>query len=116
WKYRPTSAYGGPKVSDRALDVVSAVASEDRTKVTLELADLEPNSVVHVRTPKPFSSEDGDSLWNSEAWYTLNVLPGYVAPEPVDPVLGGIYELENGTLLGSAKVDTEHAGYSGDGF
>jgi hypothetical protein len=66
---------------------------------------------VHVRSQRPFASNTGEELWNTEAWYTLNTLPGYVAP-----IGDGLYELEEATLTGGAKFDTEHAGYSGSGF
>lgn len=115
WGYRPTAAYGGPKMNEETLSVTSATPSTDGTSVTLEIAGLKPNRVVHVRSPRPFASADGDSLYNTEVWYTLNALPGYVAP-PAPPATQGLYELEDQQLEGSAKVDTEHAGYSGDGF
>ena len=66
---------------------------------------------MHVRSQRPFASNTGEELWNTEAWYTLNTLPGYVAP-----VGDGTYELEEATLPGGAKFDTEHAGYTGSGF
>ena len=107
----PTSSYGGPKIDEETLTVTSATLSEDGKKVTLELDGLKPGRVVHVRSPRPFSREGGESLWSTEAWYTLNALPGYVAP-----VGDGLYEAEDGLLTGGAQFDTEHAGYSGTGF
>ena len=65
---------------------------------------------MHVRSPRPFDAQDGERLLSTEAWYTLNKLPGYVAPA------SGLYELEDGLLTGGAKFDTEHAGFSGSGF
>ncbi|MFB9315720.1 family 16 glycoside hydrolase [Nocardioides plantarum] len=115
WGYRPTAAYGGPKINEETLTVTSATPSADGTSVTLEIDGLKPNRVVHVRSPRPFASADGDSLFSTEVWYTLNALPGYVAP-PAPPATQGLYELEGQQLEGSAKVDTEHAGYSGDGY
>ena len=64
-----------------------------------------------MRSPRPFDAQDGTQLLSTEAWYTLNTLPGYVAP-----VSEGLYELEDGLLTGGAQFDTEHAGYSGTGF
>ena len=89
----------------------SATVSADRKVVTLKLDGLKPNRVVYVRSPRPFDAQDGTKLLSTEAWYTLNKLPGYVAP-----VGDGLYELEDGILTGGAKFDTEHAGYSGTGF
>jgi hypothetical protein len=113
WRYRATSQYGGPKIDQKDLDVTSATVSEDRKTVTLKIDGLKPGHVVHMRSPRPFAAADGETLWSTEAWYTLNALPGYVPPPaPAD----GIYELEDGTLAGSTSISTEHAGFSGSGF
>ena len=85
--------------------------SADRKVVTLKIAGLKPNRVVYVRSPRPFDAQDGTKLLSTEAWYTLNKLPGYVAP-----VGDGLYELEDGIMTGGAKFDTEHAGFTGTGF
>src|SRR5690606_10545108 len=58
-----------------------------------------------------FEADDGEPLLSTEAWYTLNNLPGYV-----DPSAEGLYELEDGVLAGGAQFDTEHPGFSGSGF
>ena len=78
--------------------------------MSLEIDGLKPNRVVYVRSPRPFEAEGGEPLLSTEAWYTLNKLPGYVAPAD------GLYELEDGQLTGGAQFDTEHAGYTGAGF
>ena len=111
WTYVPTSAYGGPKVAEEELTVTGASVSADGKTVSLEIEGLKPNRVVYVRSPRPFESEGGEELLSTEAWYTLNTLPGYVAP-----ISEGLYELEDGQLTGGAQFDTEHAGYSGTGF
>jgi len=111
WRYVPTAAYGGPKVNEQVLGVSSATVSEDRTTVTIQLDGLEPGNVVHLRSPRPFESESGKELWSTEAWYTLNSLPGYEAPAD-----RGWYEAEFGQITGTGGIDTEHNGYSGDGF
>ncbi|WP_336924008.1 CBM35 domain-containing protein [Aquipuribacter sp. SD81] len=111
WRYIPTPSYGGPKIDEEPLFVDEATVSEDRTTVTLQIGGLEPGRVVHLRSPRPFASEAGDELWNTEAWYTLNSLPGYVAPAD-----RGYYEAEDATLRFGATVQTEHSGYSGAGF
>jgi hypothetical protein len=111
WTYAPTSAYGGPKVQEETLDVTEATVSPDKTVVTLKIDGLKPNRVVYVRSPRPFDAADGSKLLSTEAWYTLNTLPGYVAPES-----DGLYELEEGIMTGGAKFDTEHAGFTGAGF
>jgi len=108
WRYAPTSTYGGPKVDEQVVQVTSAALSADRKKVTLKLAGLKPGRVVHLRSPRPFAAENGQSLWSTEAWYTLNALVGSgPAPE---------YEAETAGLSGSAAANTNHASYSGTGF
>src|SRR6185503_16527355 len=111
WTYVPTSAYGGPKVDEETLTVTDATVSADRKTVSLAIDGIKPNRVVYVRSPRPFEAQGGEPLLSTEAWYTLNALPGYVAP-----VSDGLYELEDGLLTGGAQFDTEHAGYSGTGF
>jgi hypothetical protein len=111
WRYLPTSSYGGPKIDEESLVVTGAEVSADRTTVTLAIDGLKPGRVVHLRSPRPFASESGQELWNTEAWYTLNSLPGYVAPPD-----RGWYESEEAALLGGANPSTEHSGYSGAGY
>jgi hypothetical protein len=111
WTYVPTASYGGPKINEEALTVTGATLSEDGMTVSLEIDGLKPDRVVYVRSPRPFTAEGGEELLSTEAWYTLNNLPGYVAP-----VSAGLYELEDGVMTGGAKFDTEHAGYTGTGF
>jgi hypothetical protein len=109
WRYVPTPSYGGPKVDEETLPVRSATVSEDGKTVTLDIPGLLPGRVVHVRSPRPFSSASGESLWSTEAWYTLNHLPG--AEPPVT-----IFEAEEAKLAGGAGINTDHVGYSGGGF
>jgi hypothetical protein len=110
WRYVPTPAYGGPKTDEETLSVTSATLSSDKLKVTLKLAGLKAGRVVHVRSPRPFSAASGESLWSTEAWYTLNSLvDGTIAP-------AGRLEAENAGLSGSAGVATDHTGYTGSGF
>ncbi|MFD7024265.1 family 16 glycoside hydrolase [Promicromonospora sukumoe] len=111
WRYVPTRAYGGPKVDEQQLFVSDAKVSRDRKKVTLTVDGRQPGYVVHLRSPRPFADADGRELWNTEAWYTLNAIPGYKAP-----AAQGYHEAEEATLRGSANVANEHNGYSGSGF
>ncbi|MDD9207254.1 DUF1080 domain-containing protein, partial [Georgenia sp. 10Sc9-8] len=113
WRYIPTPSYGGPKLDEETLTVTDAQVSDDRTTVTLQLDGLEPGRVVHLRSPRPFTDEGGTELWNTEAWYTLNSLPGW------DPSLQGaetFYEAEEGHLQGEVGIANNHAGYTGAGF
>ncbi|WP_121700701.1 PA14 domain-containing protein, partial [Streptomyces sp. E5N298] len=79
WRYVPTADYGGPKVDEETLTAQSATLSADRKTVTLAVPGLKADRVVHVRSPRPFSSAGGESLWSTEAWYTLNKVPGAVS-------------------------------------
>jgi hypothetical protein len=80
WRYVPTAAYGGPKIDEETLTVSSATLSADGKKVTLVINGLKAGRVVHIRSPRPFASSNGQSLWNTEVWYTLNAIPGQVVP------------------------------------
>ncbi len=116
WRYSATSQYGGPKLDEETLDVTSATASADGRTVTVKVGgdEARPGGATCARrgpSPRPPTRP----LWSTEAWYTLNSYPGYVAPEP-EPAVDGIYELEDGDLSGTAGVATEHAGYTGSGF
>ncbi|MFY1693174.1 family 16 glycoside hydrolase [Plantactinospora sp. WMMB782] len=109
WRYGATSQYGGPKLDLETLDVSRAELSRDRRTVRLTVPGLKENRVVHLRSPRPFSSADGEELWNTEAWYTLNEIPGRV----VQPQT--FFEAEEGRTVGVGMA-TDHAGYSGAGF
>ncbi|MFC5002817.1 discoidin domain-containing protein [Dactylosporangium cerinum] len=80
WRYVPTAAYGGPKVDEETLSVSSATLSADGKKVNLVINGLKAGRVVHIRSPKPFAASNGQSLWSTEVWYTLNAIPGQTPP------------------------------------
>ncbi|MEU7904877.1 family 16 glycoside hydrolase [Actinoplanes sp. NPDC049118] len=109
WRYVATPQYGGPKVDRETLPVTAARVSADRRTVTLTIAGLRRDRVVHLRSPRPFSARDGETLWSTEAWYTLNEVPG---PRPRQVH----YEAEEGNREGGATLATDHRGYSGVGF
>lgn len=111
WRYVATPDYGGPKIDEEVLVVSGAAVSADHKTVSVAIDGLKPGRVVHIRSPRPFAAESGAELWNTEAWYTANVIPGYVAPADL-----GWYEGEEAAFVGGAKVDSEHSGYSGSGF
>ncbi|MFC8102991.1 family 16 glycoside hydrolase [Streptomyces sp. NPDC057363] len=110
WHYTPTADYGGPKIAEEDLSVRSATLSKDGRTVRLRLDGLKPDRVVHVRSPRPFTSASGETLWSTEAWYTLNEMPGKQPPPAT------LYEAEEARLTGTAGIDTDHVGYSGSGF
>lgn len=109
WRFGATNRYGGPKLDLETLDVTAASLSTDGHTVSLTIPGLKEDRVVHVRSPRPFTSADGEELWNTEAWYTLNEIPGGV----VQPVTQ--YEAEEGRTVG-INTDVDHAAYSGSGF
>jgi hypothetical protein len=109
WRYAPTSEYGGPRIDEQTLQVTSAAVSADRRKVTLKMSGLRAGRVVHLRSPRPFAAENGQSLWSTEAWYTLNAVVGNTG-QATD------HEAETAGLSGGASATTNHAGYSGTGF
>ncbi|WP_019816295.1 family 16 glycoside hydrolase [Saccharomonospora saliphila] len=111
WRYVPTQNYGGPKVDEESLRVSGTEISDDRKTVTLTIDGLKPGRVVHLRSPRPFTAENGQQLWNTEAWYTLNAIPG--EREQTERVF---YDAESGRLNGGARVASDHPGYTGSGF
>ncbi|OLF12744.1 hypothetical protein BLA60_05555 [Actinophytocola xinjiangensis] len=98
WRYQPTASYGGPKIDEQQLTIASATPSADRTKVTVLINGLQPGRVVHLQSPRPFSSESGETLWSTEAWYTLNAMIG------VEQRVGQI------TGIGGKCVDVDNSG------
>ncbi|MBP2326874.1 sugar lactone lactonase YvrE [Kibdelosporangium banguiense] len=110
WRYAPSPAYGGPKVDQETLTVTSATLAADGRTVTLKINGLKPGRVVHLRSPRPFTSRTGVPLWSTEAWYTLNSLVG-AAPSTTQS-----FDAESAALSGGAKVNTDHTGYTGSGF
>ncbi|OLF19182.1 family 16 glycoside hydrolase [Actinophytocola xanthii] len=109
WRYAATEQYGGPKVDEEDLTVTSAQVSRDRRTVTLKVAGLKPDHVVHLRSPRPFAAEGGEELLSTEAWYTLNAIPGHHERQV-------FYEAEEGYREGGAGVGGDHRGYTGIGF
>jgi cytochrome c len=76
WYYKPTEEYGGPKLDDKALNIRSVNVSTDRKRVFLELAGMKPNHMVYIRLNRQtITSQSGNNLWSTEAWYTMNNIP-----------------------------------------
>ncbi|MGW4921966.1 ricin-type beta-trefoil lectin domain protein [Streptomyces parvulus] len=106
WRYAPTADYGGPKIDEETLTAQSATLSGDGRTVTLAISGLKADRVVHVRSPRPFSSAGGETLWSTEAWYTLNRLPGGGTPGPgeVKGVGGKCLDVDNSMTADGTKV------------
>jgi cytochrome c len=72
WWYLPTEDYGGPKMDLEKLKITKLNLSEDGKHLYLEIQGLKKEHVVYFRLPDNLKSRSGQSLWSSEAWYTLN--------------------------------------------
>jgi cytochrome c len=75
WWYLPTAGYGGPKKDLEKLKVTRVDISQDRKRAYLEIPGLKKGHVVYFSLPENLRSGSGQSLWSSEAWYTLNNIP-----------------------------------------
>ncbi|MEM8890313.1 MAG: glycosyl hydrolase, partial [Bacteroidota bacterium] len=75
WFYLPTANYGGPKMNEEQLNVNTIELSADRKRVFLGLDGMKEGHVIYVNIKAPFKSDSGQSLWSTEAWYTLNKIP-----------------------------------------
>ncbi|WP_443032121.1 ricin-type beta-trefoil lectin domain protein [Streptomyces sp. CA-278952] len=105
WRYVPTAAYGGPKVDEESLTAQSATLSADRKTVTLTVPGLKADRVVHVRSARPFSATDGEQLWSTEAWYTMNQLPGATSRTgEVKGVNGKCLDVDNSGTADGTKI------------
>lgn len=74
WYYKPTVEYGGPKLGETVLPIKSITLSEDRKKAFVELSGLKAGHVVYIRFIDGLISAPGNSMWSTEAWYTMNSL------------------------------------------
>ena len=75
WWYLPTENYGGPKMGLETLKLKNVTLSQGRNHILLEIQGLKKEHVVYFRIPDTLKSRTGQSLWSSEAWYTLNNIP-----------------------------------------
>ncbi len=75
WWYEPTENYGGPKMDLENLNVLSVSKSKDGKKVFLELDGMKDGHVVYLRLPNNWVSANGNEIWTTECWYTLNAIP-----------------------------------------
>lgn len=73
WRYELGPEYGGPDIDRHRLPVELAEVSEDGRSVYLRVPGLKAGYVVHLRTDPP--SQEGEAMWATEAWYTLNRIP-----------------------------------------
>ncbi|MBR9919644.1 MAG: DUF1080 domain-containing protein [Bacteroidetes bacterium] len=90
WYYLPTENYGGPKMDEERLNILSVNISEDRKKIFLELEGMKEEHLIYVHLPSSWISDQGSEMWATEAWYTLNSIPEgkpgmKVTPPPATP-------------------------------
>ncbi|TDE15250.1 PA14 domain-containing protein [Dyadobacter psychrotolerans] len=79
WWFKPTADYGGPKLDNESLNVKTVKVSADRKKVTLQLAGMKNKHVVYIHlNRKTITSQSGNTLWTTEAWYNMNKIPGNI--------------------------------------
>ncbi|MFK7937633.1 MAG: family 16 glycoside hydrolase [Saprospiraceae bacterium] len=100
WWYEPTENYGGPKMDQEDLNVKFATVSADRKRVFLELDGMKKEHVLYVRLPNDWVSSNYNSIWSTEMWYTMNVIPteaGTIAEAPAP--------LPMNTLTATEKAD-----------
>ncbi|MEO7958837.1 MAG: hypothetical protein ABIW76_19325, partial [Fibrobacteria bacterium] len=74
WQYVRQNEYGIGRQPDETRNVITAEASRDRKRVHLALQGMAEDRVLYVRITGVASS-GGKSLWNNEAWFTLNAVP-----------------------------------------
>jgi cytochrome c len=98
WYYLPTHDYGGPKLDDRKMKVATVNISNDRKKIFLELNGMQEEHVIHVSLPNYWTSTTGESIWTTEAWYTLNNIPvdqpGFTAAPATAPLPNTLTDAE----------------------
>lgn len=75
WYYKPTIEYGGPKLDERKMAIKSVSVSDDRKKVFLEMDGMKDNHMIYIHLKKHFISDEGSTIWSTEAWYTMNQVP-----------------------------------------
>ncbi|MEZ5502368.1 MAG: family 16 glycoside hydrolase [Halioglobus sp.] len=82
WFYYPNEQYGGPKYDATELPVAGVEVAPDRRRIRLRIPGLKEGRVVYLRLNDRLRSDSGKALWTSEAWYTLNAIPGGVPATP----------------------------------
>lgn len=75
YRYEATAAYGGPKLDLKTLKVREFLVENNGMKIELKIDGLKENHVVYFNLPLDLKSKNGNALWSSEAWYTLNKIP-----------------------------------------
>ncbi len=75
YRYEPSPRYGGPKLDESFVPVLSSSVFEGRRRLFLEVDRLDPGFVYHLRLSPTWVSEGGRRLWTTESWTTVNRVP-----------------------------------------
>jgi cytochrome c551/c552 len=102
WFYVPSEIYGGPKYGEQSLSVRALELSEDRRVASLAIDGLKEGHIVYLHLDRAIRSNEGESLWVNEAWYTLNA-------RPVGPSRATQPEPEPTALAASPRLDPRPA-------
>ncbi|MEM7806948.1 MAG: family 16 glycoside hydrolase, partial [Planctomycetota bacterium] len=79
WGYEPSKQYGGVKKWTEVLDVSEALPDSDGKGVRLTIPGLKTDRCVYLRMNP--ESIDGEPIWSTEAFYTLNMIPSAAPAE-----------------------------------
>lgn len=74
WTYIHQSSYGSPEEDKATQKITKATVSPDKKSVRLIIDGLVRGHVHHLDS-KGVKSAQGQALWHTEAWYTLNEIP-----------------------------------------
>ncbi len=126
WHYVATSAYGGPDLDKRKLNVGKVTLSADRRRASLEIAGMSEKYLVHFRLGAGIKNAAGQGIWQNEVWYTLNAFgPGTPIPtglgsgmprprtserSPVFQVRAGLWSVPLGNKGPSRSLSRDAAG------
>jgi hypothetical protein len=77
WQYVRMQEYGLGKQPEMQAPILSAEASRDRKTLHLRIPGLHEDRVVYLQVTG-LKSLGGASLWNDEAWFTLNAMSNRV--------------------------------------
>jgi hypothetical protein len=80
WDYAPSKEYGGVKTNHEILNAVQAQPDADGQGVKLVIEGLKTGRCVYLRMQP--TATDGEKIWSTEAFYTLNMIPH---AEPIEP-------------------------------
>lgn len=75
WRYEVTENYGGPKLDEKSIVPDTIIIDSPNNAISIVSNQFSLQHVVYFKFDKQIYATDGDSLWVSQAWYTLNNKP-----------------------------------------